>query len=421
MEDRATSIRRSRIALLFLQVLWLLSVLANSVYARLLPSSQREGSRAIGFMIVLLCYVASLLLSGRVASLAGKSVAGFLALSAILPILGPLVIFFKTGAPRAETASYRQDPGLRPAETANPATRAAPNASPKRRDAIVGLIAREGLRPLGNKARLGEGIDYRAQFRDRDSAERFYKSFVSYSNRNPPPMLIEVMVAYTPNTIYPEKYAFILPYFNSDVPADYQEWARGAMQSCTDVQRQHSYSSGNSYEYVPQSIGPKGCVLDWTIIPPGKFDPESGEMRKLLSDPPEMGFESVHLEGQGPATPKKPDPAGPWVGVLFDIRKFDEAWYGRAATKLLLDLLGGEKLSGSVIHGGDLLPDCRYWCNAVHAASLEQADRIEAAVIGSGNEKLAKNRSPVIRGDELDVSALPFQGFVGADGGYVGN
>jgi ankyrin repeat protein len=301
----------------------------------------------------------------------------------------------------------RDAPQARPPKAA----KAAPRAAAQKKDTIGDSISRRKLRPLGNKERLGAD-DYRAQFRDRDSAERFYQAFVAYSEKNPPPMLIEVMVAFTPNTIYPEKYAFILPYFDSDARSDYQEWARGAMRNCADIQRQHSYCSGNSYEYVPKSIGPKGCVFKWTIIPPKGFDPESSEMRKLLSDPPGMGFAAVPLEGEGKAAPEKPNPAGPWI---------DEALYGAAATRLLFDFVGQTGLSGSVIHGGDLLPDCKYWCCAIHAASQEQADIIEAAVMDSGNEKLTRDRAPVIRAEQVPVSTLPFRGFVSGDGTYVGN
>jgi hypothetical protein len=285
---------------------------------------------------------------------------------------------------------------------------------------IEDLAIQNRLRPLGNKKRLVGHSDYRAQFRDRASAECYYESFFKYSILNPPPILIEVMVAYTPNTIYSEKYAFILPYFNSGAHEDYDQWARGAILNCNDVQRQHSYCSGNDYSYVTNSIGSKGAVIKWTIIPPKNFDPESEQGRELLCDPPEMGFDVVNVEGQGSTVPEKPNPSGPWVGVLFDIGKFDEALYGRAATKQLFAIVSERQLSECVIHGGDLLPDAKYWCNAIHTATQEQADMIETSIIKSGNEKLAQDRPPVIRGQQVPVNSLPFQGFVSNDGIYVG-
>jgi hypothetical protein len=106
--------------------------------------------------------------------------------------------------------------------------------------------------------------------------------------------------------------------------------------------------------------------------------------------------------------------------VLYEIEKFDEALYGRAATKQLLDIVGEDQLSGSVIHGGDLLPEARYWCNAIHTASQDQSDRIESAVHMSRNEKLAQDRPRLIHGPDVPVNTLPFQGFVSADGVYVG-
>ncbi len=288
---------------------------------------------------------------------------------------------------------------------------------------MAGIIKEKGLRPLGNKKRLVPSekgcLDYRAQFRDSASALRYYEAFVKYAGRNPPPVLIEVMAAFTPNTIYAEKYSFILPYFNVGVREDYQKWAKEAILSCNDVLRQHSYCSGNKYEYVPESISSAGSVLRWAILPPKGFDPDSPEAKELLSDPPEMGYKAV--KGEGGDVPEKPDPRGPWVGVLFDISKFEEAWYGRAATKQLMDIVGVQQLAGCVIHGGDLLPDARLWCNAIHAASQEQASLIDAAVKKSSNEKLARDRATVIHGSEVPVNTLPFQGFVSKEGVYVGN
>jgi len=298
-------------------------------------------------------------------------------------------------------------------------------APAKKENPLEDLIVLRNLRPLGNKKRLlfveGKGCnDYRAQFRDKVSAERYYQTFVSYAERNPPPVLIEVMAAYTPNTIYSEKYAFILPYFNVGVREDYQLWARGAIQTCTDVLRQHSYCSGNSYEYVPKSISAQGAVIKWTILPPRNFDLKSAEVQELLSDPPDLGFAAVKVEGEGTSVPEKPNPAGPWIGVLFEISKFDEALYGRAATKQLFAIVGERSLAGSIIHGGDLLPDARYWCNAIHTANQTQADAIESAVKKSGHEKLVRDCSPIIKGQQVPVNTLPFQGFVTKDGAYVG-
>lgn len=289
---------------------------------------------------------------------------------------------------------------------------------------IKNVIIQNKLRPLGNKMRLGfvgeKCLDYRAQFRDRESATRYYEAFLKYSRIHPPPMLIEIIAAYTPNTIYSEKFAFILPYFSRGGREDYNQWASEAMMSCNEVQRQHSYCSGNDYGYVPVSISSQGAVIEWTVIPPNDFELDSEEASALLSDPPEMGFDVVNVEGQGYAIPEKPDPAGPWIGVLFEIEKFDEALYGRAATKLLLAIVGEDPLSGSIIHGGDLLPEARYWCNAIHTAMQEQADRIESSVRKSKNEKLAQGRSPLLHGQQVPINTLPFQGFVSSDGVYVG-
>ena len=293
-------------------------------------------------------------------------------------------------------------------------------------DQIRKIIAQRKLRPLGNRLRLGsiDGEpcnDYRAQFRDKADAALYYDTFVSYATKNPPPICIEVMVAFTPNTIYAEKYAFILPYFNSEYGArtDYAQWARKAILNCNEVLMQDSYCSGNNYSYVPQSISKQGAVFKWTILPPKDFDIDSPDSQKFLTDPPDMGFDKVNIEGVESVAPVKPSPQGPWIGVVFEIEKFDEALYGRAATIQLFAIVGLENLAGCVIHGGDLLPDARYWCNAIRTSSRQQADIIASLVEKSDNAKLAHGEAAVIR-HNVPVEILPFQGFVSANGEYVG-
>jgi len=296
----------------------------------------------------------------------------------------------------------------------------------QQKDTINDIIARKKLRPLGNKKRLGlvEGNDdcndYRAQFRDKASAERYFDAFVDYAEHNPPPILIEVMAAYTPNTIYAEKYSFILPYFNVGVREDYQNWGREAILNCNDVLRQHSYCAGNSYEYVPKSISSEGSVSKWTIILPKGFDAQSSDAEELLSDPPEMGIAAVKIEGQGRTAPEKPNPSGPWIGVLFEIANFEKALYGSAANALLFEIVGPQYLAGSVIHGGDIIPECRYWCSAVHTASFQQLEHIEQAMSASGNKHLAPIEARFLKGSEVPVHTLPYQGFTHSDGTYIG-
>jgi hypothetical protein len=351
----------------------------------------------------------------------GRS-AGIWALGALLlPFLVPIVLAFQKESTEVSIEQINKE---EPPPQQALSLIAAINTGDDSRFAIDDIVIRNRLRPLGNKKRLGfDGAtcnDYRAQFRDRPSAERYYEAFLKYARIHPPPMLIEVMVAYTPNTIYSEKYAFILPYFNVDEREDYRKWAGEAIMTCNDVQRQHSYCAGNNYSYLPGSISSKGTVIRWTIIAPETFDPDSIEALELLTDPPEMGFERVAIEGQENIVPEKPNPAGPWIGVLFDIGMFDEALYGSAATKQLLSVVGIPQLSGCIIHGGDLLPEAKYWCSAIHTSTEEQADIIEMSVTKCGDAKLAQDRSPVIRGHQLPVDALPFQGFVTTDGVYVG-
>jgi hypothetical protein len=106
--------------------------------------------------------------------------------------------------------------------------------------------------------------------------------------------------------------------------------------------------------------------------------------------------------------------------VLFAIASIDDAFYGSAATTLLLDIVGKQQLGNCVIHGGDILPRCEYWCSAVHTSSVEQAGRIEQAVRASSDEHLAPVGSRLLSGSAIPIATLPYQGLVTTDGVYVG-
>ncbi len=128
------------------------------------------------------------------------------------------------------------------------------------------LIAKRGLRPLGKKRLLWtegkECLMYAAIFRDNRNAERYSELFASDAQKNPPPYMVETMVAYAPKTIYNEKFAFICPYPGEDSKAGYEEWAHEAMLTCNDTLRQENYFSGYPYESVipnldcPDSVYP---------------------------------------------------------------------------------------------------------------------------------------------------------------------
>jgi hypothetical protein len=276
---------------------------------------------------------------------------------------------------------------------------------------------------LGNKKRLTqcEGEDaynaYFLLFRDKDSAERYYNAFISYGRKNPPPYLIEVMVAYAPKTIFAEKYAFTYPNPRSDTRPKYQEWAREAILTCNDTLRPHS-NTDSKYYALKTNVE---VVYKWDILPPPRFDMDSAEAKELLSDPENGGYPEIKVFGQdGVVIPEKPEPKGPWIGVSFEISKFEEALYGRAATKLLIKIIGEKELAGTVIHGGDILPDCVYWRLGIHTNSDDQARNIEKSISESTEPQLAPQSSRLRRGSEVPINTMPFQGFVSKEGVYVG-
>lgn len=280
------------------------------------------------------------------------------------------------------------------------------------------------LRPLGNKKRLAQcqGDDnydaYFLMFRDQESAEKYFHTFTAYARKNPPPATVEVMAAFAAKTIYAEKYVFVYPNPRADERPPYQEWAREAILTCNETLRPHNSTDS---KYIALS-GIVTSVYQWDILLPAQFDPQSADGAEILSDPENGGFPALKIAGtDGVETPVKPNPNGPWLGVLFDLSQFDEALYGRAAMKLLIQLVGPRELAGTVIHGGDLPPDCRYYCLAIHTGSPEQAEKLETLLAAAVHEKLAAPETRFLRGADTPFSILPFQGFVDQKGIYAGS
>jgi hypothetical protein len=119
-----------------------------------------------------------------------------------------------------------------------------------------------------------------------------------------------------------------------------------------------------------------------------------------------------------PARSGKPEPCGPWVGVLFEEAKLDAESPVKAAMKLFFGMVEPRHLAGCIIHGG-ALPDGQLVCIAVHAAFREQAGLIEVYAMKSEAEALAQSRHPILKEADVPADALPFLGYVGADGVYT--
>jgi len=153
-----------------------------------------------------------------------------------------------------------------------------------------------GLRPLGNKKRLGfiKGSTCNASlllFSASSSAMRYCEAFVQYALQKPPPIVIETMVAYTPKIVYEEKYAFIYPYAGVGAHPGYRRWAEEAILTCNVISSQYSFTAGE-YACLPANVE---FVLRWDILVPGSFDQNSPQALELLIDPPGGGFGFVYL------------------------------------------------------------------------------------------------------------------------------
>jgi hypothetical protein len=284
----------------------------------------------------------------------------------------------------------------------------------------------QGLRPLGNRQRLTQideeksyGYDVRLLlFRDKDSAERYYNAFLDQARKNPPPFVIEIMLLFIPETIFAEKYAIVIPNEKTDTRPAYQEWALATIRSCNSTLRLHN-STDHKYKELYRYVD---VVYQWEILVPKGFSRTSKEAQELLRDDPDNGLPALKVLGQEGVKPppEPPKPTGPWVGVLFEISSFKEALYGRAASALLLKITGGETLGNSILYGGDILPDCQYWCTAVHTSSSEQARLIEQAVRESSDDHLAPVESRLLRDSDVPIGTLVYQGFISQDGSYIG-
>ena len=289
---------------------------------------------------------------------------------------------------------------------------------------IKSIIASRKVRPLGNRKRLCsvEGKDchaYIALFSEQAEAERYYEAFVRYAQHRHPPFVIEVLAAHLRQILFPEKYAFALPYFSAESRPGYNEWAKEAILACNNDLGQHKYTAGK-YEILQGAIE---SVILWNILLPSGFAAGTGEGRELLSDPPGMGYKVPDPATDGTTAPGKPCPSGPWISVLYNLSKLRGADYGEAAVKELQDLVGASRLAGCVIHGGIFKE--KYWSCAIHSSGDEQADQIELAVLGSTLEsaetKLALDITPVLKDAPAEIQALSYQGYVAEGGKYVGS
>ena len=124
---------------------------------------------------------------------------------------------------------------------------------------VKGIMASLNLRPLGNRKRLCsvEGKEchaYIVLFPGQAEAERYYEAFVRYAHQRHAPFVIEVMAVHLPKTMFPEKYAFVLPYFSAGTRPGYDEWAKKAILACNGDLGRHKYTAGR-YELLSCAMG----------------------------------------------------------------------------------------------------------------------------------------------------------------------
>jgi len=155
---------------------------------------------------------------------------------------------------------------------------------------IQELISEKGLRPLGNKKRLTQTDDqYNVRlflFAGKNDSETYYKEFINYAEKNPPPFCIEIMHVRI-HTIYKEPFGLVFPYERTDTRPEYAAWFREANLTCNEVLRNFQ-AADHSYGMLNQYIRE---FFDWTILVPADFDPNSEKFKDTFSDPENGGYD----------------------------------------------------------------------------------------------------------------------------------
>lgn len=154
---------------------------------------------------------------------------------------------------------------------------------------------KKSLRPLGNRKRLTHTDDesahdaYLLLFRDQDTMDRYYRCFLDFAGKIPPPVVMEVMTTHAPKTIFDEKYAFIYPHPLTDRREAYGEWLREAILTCNDHVRSHNHTSSR-YNAIKTNVEK---VYHWEILLPAAFDTALPENAEYLTDPPDGGYPEI--------------------------------------------------------------------------------------------------------------------------------
>jgi hypothetical protein len=164
-----------------------------------------------------------------------------------------------------------------------------------RQKTIKEIIASKGLRPLGNKKRLTQtDNEYDVRlflFADKHDSEIYYKAFIDYAEKNPPPFCIEIMHVRI-HTIYDEPFGLVFPYERTDTRPEYVEWFREASLTCNEVLRNFQ-AADHSYEMLNQYVKE---LFDWTILTPATFDFNSPEAADIFSDSSDSGFTPLKVK-----------------------------------------------------------------------------------------------------------------------------
>ena len=160
---------------------------------------------------------------------------------------------------------------------------------------IKEIITSKGLRPLGNRKRLTHTDDqYNVRlflFADKKDSEKYYRAFINYAEKNPPPFCIEIMHVNI-QTIHDESFGLVFPYERTDTRPEYVEWFREASLTCNEIL--HNFQpADHCYEMLNRYVKE---LFDWTILAPATLDLNSPEVADIFNDSSNDGFTPLKVK-----------------------------------------------------------------------------------------------------------------------------
>jgi hypothetical protein len=167
--------------------------------------------------------------------------------------------------------------------------------APSKQGVIRELIDQTGIRPLGNKKRLGNNVAEQSNirlllFQEQADSKTYFHLLCTYAENNPPPLSFEMLLVRI-KTIFDEPFGIVLPYEGLEDSQDYFKWLKAAIIECNESdiifqKADHNYELFN--QYVEK-------LYDWTVLLQKGVELDSAEVQVILSDPDGEGYPPLRV------------------------------------------------------------------------------------------------------------------------------